>query len=262
MTLSALVKFVLPPVFASATVFSLMTLPLAIVGDQEINVRFQEEPFFSGKLRDVATPYVILSTALSLGAGVCATAICGWRNSSRKSSQVQEHLSSLEKELQEKEQLLKELMLSESRLQISGLNHFLEVETSLPAHSQQQTVSHRLTQPIVMQTPVAISQPIHEQSSNHTVNAASAFSSAQTFRGYAQTNIQSTENSTAVNRKKPVSVTTLEFEELQQQLREMMRQMQAMQENMQLMPQMEQTKASESFQVHYEVPKTNEVRFT
>ena len=64
MTLSALQKFLLPPAIASLSVFSLMSFPLATLGDKQIAIKFQEEPIFYGKLRDIAIPYVVFATAI------------------------------------------------------------------------------------------------------------------------------------------------------------------------------------------------------
>ena len=67
MTTSPLKKFVLAPVVLSAAVFSVLTLPLAVFVSQPVTIQLQEEPVFSGQLRDVATPYLGLASALSLG---------------------------------------------------------------------------------------------------------------------------------------------------------------------------------------------------
>jgi hypothetical protein len=66
---SPLKKFVLTPVVVSAAVFAAMTLPLAIFGSKPVTIQLQQEPVFQGQLRDVATPYLGLATALSLGGG-------------------------------------------------------------------------------------------------------------------------------------------------------------------------------------------------
>ena len=102
MSLSALTKFILPPVLASAAVFSVMTVPLALIGDKQIDINFQEETLFFGKLRDVALPYVVVATGMSLGAGISAVALSGWRKSSRKSTEVEQQISQLELQLQQK----------------------------------------------------------------------------------------------------------------------------------------------------------------
>ncbi|MEA5596665.1 hypothetical protein [Rivularia sp. UHCC 0363] len=226
MSLSALTKFILPPVLASAAVFAAMTVPLAAIGDKQINIKFQEETLFFGKLRDVALPYVVVSTGLSLGAGIAAVAVCGWRNSSRKSAEIEEQLSQLEQQLQQKEELLKEFKLSESRLQVSGLNNFLD-EQCYPTLNPPS-----ISQPVVAQIPPQVEAPVLEEKRRDTTpaSAASAFASAQNFLGYAQSSNIKKElvNISQVNQ---TSITPAEFEQLQRQLRDMMLQMQAMQNN-------------------------------
>lgn len=70
MTLSASSKFVLPSVIACGIVFAVMTAPLAVMGDNQVGIKIQEESLFHGRLRDVATPYVVFATFLSFGAGM------------------------------------------------------------------------------------------------------------------------------------------------------------------------------------------------
>lgn len=271
MSLSKLARFVLPPLIASATVFSAMTIPLAFMGDKQIGIKFQEEPFFSGKLRDVATPYIVLSTALSLGAGISVAACIGWQLASRKEAEVEQQLSILEQHLQQKDELLNELKLSEYRLQVSGLHKFLDDE--LPAEQVQTKSSPTTTpQPVKVQTPVQVTQvsansvltPPAKQNTNvpvTSVAAASTFASAQSFLGYSHTNTSSLEEIVPVKEAHKTFITPSEFEELQHQFRQMMLQMQAMQNNLQLLPQVAQTQAKESdtFSIYYDFPNTNEV---
>ena len=243
MTLSALQKFLLPPAIASLSVFSLMSFPLATLGDKQIAIKFQEEPIFYGKLRDIAIPYVVFATALSIGSGISALAFCGWRNSSSKSAKIQQELSNLEQHLQQKEILLKEWQISEPRLQISGLSAFLDDE----APFDQALISKNAitpSQPIGAQTPMQVhAQPVNpvpkvatQQNTTNTtkdITATSAFASAQTFLGYAQENPNNMKEITA-GEMNQTAIIPSEFEELQKQIKEMMLQMQAMQENLQL----------------------------
>ncbi|MDZ8222048.1 hypothetical protein [Nostoc sp. ChiVER01] len=243
MTLSALQKFLLPPAIASLSVFSLMSFPLATLGDKQIGIKFQEEPIFYGKLRDIAIPYVVFATALSIGSGISALAFCGWRNSSSKSAKIQQELSNLEQHLQQKETLLKEWQISEPRLQISGLSAFLDDEApfdqalisknaitaSQPIEAQTQTQVN--VQPV---NPVPkVTTPKNTTTTIRDIAATSAFASAQTFLGYAQENPNNMKEITAgeINQ---TAIMPSEFEELQKQIKEMMLQMQAMQENLQL----------------------------
>lgn len=278
MSLSALGKFVLPPVIASAAVFSAMSFPLAVLGDKPINIRFEEEPVYDGRIRDIAPPYVVAITALSLGTGVAIAALGGWRTASRRSSEIEQQLTSLEEHLLEKEKMLKELKLSESRLQVSGLSNFLDDEVPFDSSAHRKALPAVVTQPVVAQTPAQnyqpsvkpmpsvapkpmINKPV-EMKPMSTTNAASAFASAQTYRGYTQAEpVNQTVASNAGADQ--TTVTPQEFETLQQQLREMMERMQSMQDTMQGYPQTQSVKVNtpEKFRVYYEAPNTDEVQF-
>jgi hypothetical protein len=148
MTGSPLKKFLFTPIILSTAVFSALTLPLAFFGDQEVTIQLQEEPVHHGKLRDVATPYLGLASVLGVGTGIATIAVTGWRQSSKKSAQAEEQLSDLERNLQEKEQLLEELKLSKSRLAAAGLNNFLEKE----GEQESGLLSENEDQPLVEET--------------------------------------------------------------------------------------------------------------
>ena len=270
MSLSTLRKFVLPPVIAAAAVFSAMSCPLAVLGDKPINIRFEDEPVFDGKLRDIAPPYVVVVTVVSLGAGIAAAAMCGWQSSSRKSLQVEQKLSTLEKNLEEKDNLLKELKLSESRLQVSGLNNFLDDEVPFDQVANQ--IPAVVTQPVLAQAPAPTYQPSLKEAPSVTPrpntsksasvsNAVSAFASAQSFASYGQADIPRN-NIAASTQSLKATVTPQEFEELQRQLREMMERMQTMQNSMQQTPHINtHVQESDKFQVYYGAASTDEVRF-
>lgn len=148
MTGSPLKKFLFTPIILSTAIFSALTLPLAFFGDQEVTIQIQEEPVHHGKLRDVATPYLGLASVLGIGTGIATIAVTGWRQSSKKSAQAEEQLSDLERNLQEKEQLLEELKLSKSQLAAAGLNNFLEKE----AEQESGLLSDNEDQPLVEET--------------------------------------------------------------------------------------------------------------
>lgn len=130
MTGSPLQRFLITPAVISTAVFGVLTLPLAIFGDQPVTIQLQDEPIFHGELRDpnVAMPYLGLAAVLGLTAGASSIAITGWRQSARKSAQTEAQLSSLEQNLKERDELLESLKAEESRLTASGLTSFLDEE--------------------------------------------------------------------------------------------------------------------------------------
>ncbi|MBE9126832.1 MULTISPECIES: hypothetical protein [unclassified Coleofasciculus] len=248
MTGSPLRKFVVAPAIISAAVFGVLTLPLVILGQKPITIQLQEESLFHGQLRDVAPPYLGLTTVLSLAAGTASLAITGWRHSSQKSAQAEAKLSSLTQNLKEKEELLESLKVSEPRLTASGLTSFLDEDVKAelaspwdqdvkleplqsldrevklePATQAPYTNSAEppTVQPMVMTASVVETQPATPtQQKGQT--AATKFASAQTYMGYAS-------RKTVV--EPPTSVTSLpssEVEKVQNQLEQIKAQMEAL----------------------------------
>jgi hypothetical protein len=142
MTGSPLQRFLITPAVISTAVFGVLTLPLAIFGDQPVTIQLQDEPIFYGELRDpnVAMPYLGLAAVLGLTAGASSIAITGWRQSARKSAETEAQLSSLEQNLKERDELLESLKAEESRLTASGLTSFLDEElpTGVQASPEEQ----------------------------------------------------------------------------------------------------------------------------
>lgn len=191
MPASPLKKLVLTPVLVSAAIFATLSLPLAIFGKKPVTIQLQEEPIFSGQLKEIAAPYLGLASVLSLGAGFASVAITGWMNSTRKSSQVEAQLSNLTQNLREKEAQLEALKLSESQLEAAGLSAFLDEEVTLEPEKTP-VINIEIPQPKV-EARVITSQPFEAQpiEQSHqkprTVQAAAAlFPTAQSAFGYTR----------------------------------------------------------------------------
>jgi hypothetical protein len=118
-------KLILSSLIACSAVFAVMTVPLAIMGDNQVRIRIEEESFFYGRLRDASSPYIVFATLISLGTGISVAALMGWKQSNRNSFNYQEKLALLEKDLELKDKLLEEFKLSDSRIQASGLESYL-----------------------------------------------------------------------------------------------------------------------------------------
>lgn len=183
-------KLVLTPVLVSAAVFATLTLPLAFFGKKPVTIQLQEEPIFSGQLRDIAAPYLALASILSLGAGCASVAITGWRSSTRKSSQVEAQLSNLTQDLREKEAQLEALKLSESQLEAAGLSVFLD-EAPQQQLTKPPVVASIEPAPIealvITDQPFAPPQNVPSPQLSRTVQGVSGFANAQAFLGYART---------------------------------------------------------------------------
>jgi hypothetical protein len=220
MSNSPLKKFVLTPVVISAAVFGTLTLPLAIIGKQPVTIQLQQEPVFQGQLRDIATPYLGLASAISLGAGLASVAFTGWRRSTHKSSQVEAQLSDLEKHLQEKELQLEALKLSESRLAASGLNAFVDENMSL--EQALKTAKAQVSAPSVS-TAQPVSTEVAVKPSATMQTAAAKFAVTQSLFGYAQGKTLHNPSPSAAQ------LASQDVEELHAQLQQIMAQMASVQ---------------------------------
>ncbi len=241
MTGAPLKKFVLTPVVLSAAVFAALSSPLAIFGSKPLTIQLQEEPVFQGQLRDFSAPYLGLTSAMSLAAGIASVAVSGWRLSARKSSQTEAQLSELEQDLKEKEVLLEQLKLSEARLDASGLSQFVDEEvTQKPAQETLEANQAPLSvvKPLVITTQpleaLAVVQSLETEQAATTGKAAtSRFASAQTFLGYSQAKAlvkpSTTTSSPAPESPAPESPAPEEVEFLHTQLQQIMAQMASLQ---------------------------------
>lgn len=129
----------------SGVVFAASTLPLGMFGAEPITLKVGDRPTFSGRFEELATPYLALTTILSLGIGVATTALFGWQSSSQQLAQAEERLSTLKQQLDEKESLLEHLRFSEQKLHSTGLNFFLESDTAAqpkPTNGEDQRVNY------------------------------------------------------------------------------------------------------------------------
>jgi hypothetical protein len=255
MTLSPLTRIFLPSVVVSVAVFSAMSLPLAAIGSEQVVIKLHEDPVFQGKVRDVASPYLALATLLSAVAGIATASTLGWRQSSRQSDEYEQQVSTLQQHLKEKEQILKEIKLSQPRLQAFGLGAFLEDE-SIPHSVGNQNLP--VSQPVVMQTPVPIDVPLPLASALPvlpTVQAATAaFPSAQTFHAYSQNTAQQSPAKTGQAAVAPV-------EDMQKQLQEMIAQMQAIQNALQVNQPTPAVTLPASFHIEATYPSVHQVQF-
>jgi hypothetical protein len=222
---SPIQKFVFTPLLLSATVFGVLTLPLAVLGSKPVIIQLQKEQVFQGHLKDFATPYLTLASALSLGTGIASVAVAGWREESRKSSQVEAQLSTLAQNLQEKEAQLEALKLSESRNEVSPLSAFLDEQVT-PQQVEKTPVATIEAVPVI-EPLVITTQPLEAQPvAPHQVTVQEAvrhFASAQTFLGYTRP------KSAVKATPREISLESSEVEQLHTQLQQLMVQMASVQ---------------------------------
>ncbi|WAL62052.1 hypothetical protein [Thermocoleostomius sinensis] len=118
----------------AGAVLSAALLPLATVGAKPVTIQLEERPVFVGQLRELAAPYIALATGLSLGVGAVSLSVLSWQQASRKLSRYETDMSALRQQLAEQEALVERLKFSETKLQTSGLEQFLQ-PASVAAHA-------------------------------------------------------------------------------------------------------------------------------
>ena len=110
----------------SGFVFSAATLPLLFLGSRPITVEVEEKPLLTGRIQDLASPYLGLVAGLSAGVGLLALSLTEWRNTARTLNQTRDRVSTLEQQLRQQEHQVESLKFSESMLQSQGLSFFLD----------------------------------------------------------------------------------------------------------------------------------------
>lgn len=245
MSASSLKKLVLPATLLAGTVFSLLTVPLAVFGSEPIDIHLNQEPIFSGKVKDFAAPYVGGVGILSVGLGVTGIAIAGWKQSSRKSGQVETKYSTLQQKLAEKELQLETAMLSGNRLEASGLDFFLQDETvtekgQRAAEPEFKPVSQ--TKPSAVDSGVTftqLAQPTFEAEPAEAAvpSVVSSLAAAQAFLSFTRSN-----GSTQVGYDSPAiapaaAAASPNLQELQEQIKQIMTQMETLRGSIETAPQ-------------------------
>ncbi|XGV96773.1 MAG: hypothetical protein ACAF41_29120 [Leptolyngbya sp. BL-A-14] len=230
MSVSPLKSSVLPATLLAGAVFSSLTVPLAVFGSEPVDIQLGQEQFFSGTVKDIAAPYVGVVGVLSIGMGVAGVAIAGWQQSSRKSEQVEAKLSNLKRTLEEKELQLQAALLSEQRLEASGLDFFLQDETSpnpvaVAADTKPKAVATHSKGSVV---PAHISHtqssqmaPDVEPTQAAVQSVVSTLAAAQSFLSFARSN-SSTPADDEETLTAQLPATNVSLQELQDQLKQIM----------------------------------------
>jgi hypothetical protein len=129
MTASAFKDLILPAALLTGSLFTALTVPLALTGQQmgtkPLDIQFQDEQVYGGTVADAAVPYLGLAAALSLAAGGVTLGIGQWRRSLQSSKQSSQQVLTLEQQLKQSQVDLEEALFSDTQLQSSGLSFFL-----------------------------------------------------------------------------------------------------------------------------------------
>ncbi|HIK31406.1 MAG TPA: hypothetical protein IGS17_04085 [Oscillatoriales cyanobacterium M59_W2019_021] len=129
---SPLKKYILPAFVLPSAIFAASTLPLALLSTQQVAIEIQEETVFTGQLRDIATPYLAVATAVSVTVGIAGVAVTGWKQSTSKSTELEAKLEAQQTVLKKKEEQIEELKISPSVLEAAGLDSFLQDSNPKP----------------------------------------------------------------------------------------------------------------------------------
>ncbi|MFP4122117.1 MAG: hypothetical protein ACLFWI_14210 [Coleofasciculus sp.] len=261
MTTSATaIKFMLTPVALSAAVFATLTLPLNLFGSKPVTVQVQEEPLFFGELKDFAPQYLGVAGLLSAGVGLTSLAMMGWQQSNRKSAVVEQKLAQLTQTLDEKQKLLDNIRSSQSQLDASGLQNWLDKQatelTSTTVNQDNQTPApvNAMEQDTPEIEEVSLQTALEEQISSQANSAPVDVIEAQPQmepQGISEPSITSAQvnsmqalaaslastqavfGNTPAQDAQPSSPTTSEVEKIDHQLEQMMAQIIAMRQALQ-----------------------------
>ncbi|PSB13692.1 hypothetical protein C7B76_18910 [filamentous cyanobacterium CCP2] len=151
-------------VFLSGFVFSGAALLLMIVGARPLTIQVEDRPLFTGRVQDLAPPYLAVMTGLSFGIGLTSIALLGWRDASRQLEQSTAQVSALQQQLQLQEGMVESLKFSEAKLQAAGLDFFLDAPVNQA--SPQAASLHSSSQPAFFPhqaEPMAVRQSVPVQ---------------------------------------------------------------------------------------------------
>lgn len=151
-------------VFLSGFAFAGATLLFTMMGSRPLTIELEDRPIFTGRVQDLATPYMAAVTGLSFGVGLTSFALLGWQDASRRLEQATVQVSAFKQQLQLQEGMVESLKFSEAKLQASGLNFFLDAP--LNSASPQATPN-----PALSASPLPIAFPNQsDASSKHPVS--------------------------------------------------------------------------------------------
>lgn len=117
-------KILVPTLVISGTIFTIFGVFVATQRERLVEIRIGEQQVYYGELRDLVSPQIGAGIALSLG--LTSALVMGWVDSIRKTSQLEQRLASLQKQIAEKEAEINEFKLSPSNPDLSQLSWFFD----------------------------------------------------------------------------------------------------------------------------------------
>lgn len=128
MTSYSLSNVLLPAVFISSTVFSTLTIPLALIKSEPVAVEVppffsgEIQPIFNGEHKEVAIPYVGFAIVVSVGAGIASVEVVRRWQTYRESLETQEQLPNLQQNSKGKEAQQETVKRPEYRPEASAID--------------------------------------------------------------------------------------------------------------------------------------------
>ncbi|BAZ39122.1 hypothetical protein NIES4101_50740 [Calothrix sp. NIES-4101] len=137
-------KILLPTVAISGSLLACFGLLLATQGSKLIEVQFENEKVFYGELKDVVTPPV--GALLSFGLGLGVASVFGWRQSVKKTWELENQIIQIQNQISSKDAQIQELKVAPSSPMLAQVEWFLDENknvtsfTGVPTSVQKQQV--------------------------------------------------------------------------------------------------------------------------
>jgi len=179
-------KILFPAILTSGAVLCSFSVLIAALGSKTVDIRVENDQVVASDLRNLFSPQ--MATFLSLGAGITTAAMIGWSYCSRKSSEVEQQLSSVQETISDTDSQIETLK------QTPGER--VDSRSATILKQQLQVMQTSTVQPMVMSTSATIAQPLVvidgiltpeiKTPSQPKQKATSLFSSVQSVLGLTQ----------------------------------------------------------------------------
>lgn len=140
----------------TGAVFTALAAPVVMFADTPISLtQGKSQVVYEGNVRDAALPYLMLAGATSVGLGISGVAMAGWRKSAKQAEKLESSLQTQAEQRAERKAHLEAALASDSYLEKTGLNFFLEDGELTPFEPERLPI----TEPTVVAaqpTPMAI----------------------------------------------------------------------------------------------------------
>jgi hypothetical protein len=126
-------KLLFPALLTTGAVFTALAAPVVMFGSEKLTIRQGDATPFSGTVREAALPYLGLAAFASVGLGLSGVAVGGWRKTAKRTTQLDHQVAQMQQQMVEKDEYLRQALMSDAYLERSGLDFFLGDEAAMPA---------------------------------------------------------------------------------------------------------------------------------